>query len=271
MAVHDTLSGHAIGPASDGHQVVQAPIAGKLIELWDWPLRLFHWALVVCVSTALVTGWLGGGWMPVHALAGETIVGLLVFRISWGFFGSSHARFHHFLPTPAQIRAYLTGQWSGVGHNPLGALSVLALLLLLTAQVATGLVGNDDISFVGPLAAQVSEELSHRLTGIHHVLAKVLYGLVALHIGAIVFYLLVKRSNLVPPMIHGKKLVSAETPTPVRHTPTGLFTSVVLGLAAALLAGGLGQRPAPQSPPEKVDTPNAAPATPTPSQVTPGW
>ena len=109
----------------------QAPIAGKLIELWDWPLRLFHWALVVCVSTALVTGWLGGGWMPVHALAGETIVGLLVFRISWGFFGSSHARFHHFLPTPAQIRAYLTGQWSGVGHNPLGALSVLALLKIL--------------------------------------------------------------------------------------------------------------------------------------------
>ncbi len=177
----------------------------KRILLWDLPTRLFHWLLVASVAAAIVTGQLGGGLIDWHGRIGLFIVGLLAFRLTWGLVGSTYARFAQFFPTPAKIQAHLAGRWKGEGHNPLGAVSVLALLGLLSLQVATGLFANDDIAFSGPLFDLISKAASNRLTGLHHLASKLLIALVLLHIGAIAFYGHVKKQNLIQPMVTGRK------------------------------------------------------------------
>lgn len=227
---------------------------GKRILLWDLPTRLFHWLLVAAVAAAVVTGQLGGSLMDWHGRIGLFIAGLLAFRIVWGMFGATYARFAQFVPTPGKIKAYLAGRWQGEGHNPLGALSVFGLLALLAVQVATGLVGNDDIAFSGPLADLVSRELSNRLTGLHHLLANVLVALVVLHVAAIAFYVRVKKQKLVKPMITGWK-DDAEGES---ASGGGLPAVVVaLLLAGAVIYGASGAwLPAPPPPPPAAETPN---------------
>ena len=175
------------------------------IRLWDLPTRPFHWLLALCVIAALVSGQIGGKLIDLHGKIGLAIVGLIAFRLVWGFAGSTYARFAHFFPTPGKIKAYLNGEWQGLGHNPLGALSVFGLILLLTVQVLTGLFANDDIAFVGPLYELISKSLSNRLSGIHELLSNALIALVVLHLAAIVFYVRVKKDNLLKPMVTGWK------------------------------------------------------------------
>jgi cytochrome b len=217
-------------------ETLGAPPARIRIRLWDLPLRIFHWSLVAAVAVAIVTGELGGSWMDLHGQAGLAILGLVSFRLTWGLVGSTHARFLSFIPTFARIRAYLRGQWRGVGHNPLGALAVFALLGLLAAQVTTGLFSNDDISFSGPLYALIDEELGARLTGWHRQLSTALFVLLALHVVAIGAYLRFKRDNLVKPMVTGWKDVEAAT-VQARSTEKGgpLAFIVALGVALAVV------------------------------------
>ncbi len=181
--------------------------ARSRVRVWDVPTRAFHWALAAAVLTAIVSGRMGGEWMRLHGLAGMTIGGLVVFRLVWGFVGSTHARFANFIPTPRTLKAYWQGRWQGLGHNPLGALSVVAMLALLATQAATGLFSNDEISYTGPLAAWVSDELSLRLSGLHHRIANALFVLIALHLLAIVFHVAFKRDKLIRPMLTGYKEV----------------------------------------------------------------
>ena len=112
------------------------------IRVWDLPTRLFHWSLAIAVSMALITGLVGGNWMVWHGRIGVVIVGLLAFRLAWGFIGSTHARFVDFFPTPRRLADYVGGAWSRHGHSPLGGLSVLALLGVLSLQVGLGLFSN---------------------------------------------------------------------------------------------------------------------------------
>ncbi len=176
-------------------------------KVWDWPTRAFHWSLVISVTAAIITGEIGGSLADWHGRAGLMVLGLLVFRLVWGFVGSATARFTHFFPTPTRILAYLRGAWHGIGHNPLGALSVFALLGILAAQVTTGLYANDDIAFEGPLFHLVDKSQSDRLTGLHGRIFWGLVTLIGLHLLSIVFYSRVKRHNLVLPMITGNKQV----------------------------------------------------------------
>ena len=186
----------------------------RVVHVWDLPLRIFHWSLVIAIAAAYITGEFGGSeWAHWHGRIGAFVLALLVFRVIWGFIGTHNARFLNFLPTPARIAAYLRGAWRGVGHNPLGALSVIALLSLVAAQVFTGLFANDDISFAGPWSSWVDKATSDRLTGWHQQLFNLLAGLVGLHVLAILFYLLVRKANLVAPMITGKRVLSADHPT----------------------------------------------------------
>jgi cytochrome b len=180
------------------------------IEVWDLPLRVFHWLLALCVSASIVTGEIGGNLIDWHGRFGVLVLGLLVFRVIWGFVGSTHARFVNFIPTPAKISAYLKGQWQGQGHNPLGAFSVIALLGVLAALVGGGLFANDDIAFQGPLFSLVDKSVSDKLRSVHAYAFDVLVGLLVLHIAAIVFYARVKKHNLVAPMVTGKKVVPKE-------------------------------------------------------------
>ncbi|OHC63639.1 MAG: cytochrome B [Rhodocyclales bacterium GWA2_65_19] len=223
------------------------------IRLWDLPIRLFHWLLAFAVIAAIVSGQLGGKLIDLHGKIGIAIVGLIVFRLVWGFAGSTYARFAQFFPRPASIKAYLRGEWRGLGHNPLGALSVFSLLGLLSLQVATGLFANDDIAFVGPFYGLIDKALSNRLTGIHYLLSNGLIVLVVLHIGAVFFHGHVKKDDLVRPMLTGwKEGASGE---PARGGGV-LALIVALAIAGAAAYGASAAWLPEPPPPAPAETPN---------------
>lgn len=199
------------------------------INIWDLPIRLFHWLLVLTVIGSITTEAQGGNAMDWHGRCGLLILGLVSFRICWGFVGSTYARFSQFLRGPAAIRAYLRGQWRSQGHNPLGALSVLAMLMLLLLQVLSGLFANDDIAYNGPLYELVGKNLSDRLTHLHGLCSWLLLTLVAMHILAILYYRKFKGENLVSPMVNGWKEGDGES------TQGGGPLAFLLSLAVACL------------------------------------
>jgi cytochrome b len=222
------------------------------VRIWDLPTRICHWALAACVGGAFVTQAIGGNAMVWHGRCGLAVLGLLTFRIVWGFAGSTYARFAQFVRGPAAIRAYLRGEWQGAGHNPLGALSVLALLATLAWLATTGLFANDDIAFNGPLYALADKELSDRLTALHKLAEPALMLLVLLHIAAIAWYVRVRKDNLVKPMITGWK-DDAPSTVPAAAGGSLLAFIVALALAAAAVTAASGAMLPPPPP---------APATP---------
>ncbi|MCI2401095.1 cytochrome b/b6 domain-containing protein [Aliiroseovarius subalbicans] len=191
----------------------QLPDGVEWRRVWDIALRLFHWALVVCVVTAWGLGRFGPAIMTLHFYAGYAVIGLLAFRILWGLVGPAPARFGHFLFGPSATLAYLKRLPKRVpsfwpGHNPVGALSVFGLLAILILQVATGLVSDpEDFINVGPLADQVSSQTNRLATTWHYRGSLIILALVALHLAAILFYRIWKREDLVRPMITGWKAV----------------------------------------------------------------
>jgi cytochrome b len=194
--------------------------------------------LAFAVLSAVVTGEIGGALIDWHGRIGVLILGLLIFRVIWGFVGTSHARFAHFFPTPSKIKAYLKGHWKGHGHNPLGAISVITLLAVLFTLVGAGLFSNDDIAFQGPLFPFVSKSLSDKLSAIHAWGINVLAVLVVLHVAAIVFYARVKKHNLVGPMVTGKKVVPKDQAIEV--SKVGVRRFVVTLSISVFVAWGIG-------------------------------
>lgn len=183
-------------------------------RIWDLPTRLFHWLLAACVIALVVTAKIGGNAMEWHLRLGHAVLALLAFRIIWGIFGGYWSRFSTFIPGPARLLRYLRAPGTGdaVGHNPLGALSVLALLLVLLLQVGSGLVSDDEIAFAGPLTRFVSGDTIAWATGWHKDWGQwLLLGLVGLHLCAIAFYVVVRRKALVPAMLHGDQPAPAGT------------------------------------------------------------
>jgi len=178
----------------------------KIIRVWDLPIRVFHWLLVLCIVGSLVSVNLGENAIEWHAYFGYSILTLLIFRILWGFVGSTHARFIAFFPNREKILNYLQGKAPRVlGHNPLGAISVFALLLALSIQVVTGLFSDDEIAFQGPLAKYVSNSFISILSEIHEGNQVVIYVLITIHIAAIIYYKKFKGEDLITPMIRGDK------------------------------------------------------------------
>ncbi len=175
--------------------------------VWDLPIRLVHWLLAALIAFS----WWSAEYNHTdwHIWSGIMILTLLVFRLLWGFFGSSTARFASFVPGPAQLMRYLRGDWSGMGHTPLGALSVLALFAVVAVQVGLGLFNEDeDGLYAGPLAALVSTDTSDRVRGLHATWFYVVLGVIALHIAAILFYRVARGKKLTKPMITGKAMLA---------------------------------------------------------------
>ncbi|MDR3159756.1 MAG: cytochrome b/b6 domain-containing protein [Zoogloeaceae bacterium] len=202
----------------------------QTVKVWDLPVRLFHWLLVASIAALFITGKMDDA-IALHGKIGIFVVGLLVFRVLWGFIGSTYARFLQFFPTPARIFAYLKGEWRGLGHNPLGALSVFALLFLTALQTGLGLLAYDEISFHGPLSALVGDDLAVRFTGWHQTLAYVLLAFVGLHAASIVFYKFVQKHDLLLPMLTGRAEVPENAPLP--PAKDGSIKSLLLALALA--------------------------------------
>lgn len=183
----------------------------KILRIWDLPTRLFHWLLVVCITGAVICVNVGGYWMQWHAYFGYAALTLVLFRVLWGFIGPVHSRFITFVPSPQRLIAFLGGKvGSGLGHNPLGSLSVLALLLVVGIQASTGLFTDDDIAFQGPLAKYVSGATVSLLSSIHALNSNILFGLIGLHVIAIAYHQWVRRESIVMPMIDGDKELDME-------------------------------------------------------------
>jgi cytochrome b len=178
----------------------------KRVKVWDVPTRVFHWGLVVSVTGSIVTVKLGGDWLGVHALFGYVALGLLVFRVIWGVVGSTYSRFSNFLYPPKAVLRYMRGadKRQHLGHNPMGGLSVFAMLGVLGFQALSGLFTNDNIAFEGPLARFIRSDWSSTLTGLHQRNQWLIYGLIGLHIAAVLFYTLIKHKRLIPAMLHGQ-------------------------------------------------------------------
>ena len=192
--------------------VGDAPLSDARREtqpVWDLPVRLVHWLLAALIAFS---------WWSVHnhhtdwhIWSGCAILTLLIFRLLWGFVGSSTARFANFVRGPRTIAAYLRGRWSGIGHNPLGALSVLALFLAVAVQVGLGLISQDeDGLYFGPLSTLVSSDTSDKARDIHELWFNVILGLIVLHVAAIVFYRL-RGQRLTKPMITGRAMLEPGT------------------------------------------------------------
>jgi cytochrome b len=199
--------------------------------VWDLPVRLVHWLLAALIAFS---------WWSVHnhhtdwhIWSGCAILTLLIFRLLWGFVGSSTARFANFVRGPRTVAAYLKGKWTGIGHTPLGALSVIALLLAVAIQVGLGLIAQDeDGIYAGPLSRLVSSDASDTARDIHELWFNLILALIVLHVGAIIFYRLRGR-HLTGPMITGRAVVD-EQAAPMR--PGRWWIAVLcLGVSIALV------------------------------------
>lgn len=205
------------------------------VRIWDLPTRLFHWLLTVCVVALVVTAKLGGNAMHWHLILGQVVLALLIFRLLWGLVGGYWSRFGCFIPSPAAVKRYVRGESTTqdrAGHNPLGALSVIAMLIVLIAQIASGLMSDDEIAFSGPLTRYVSGELISQATNYHaHWGQYLIYGLVALHLLAIIGYTL-KGHKLVPAMVTGDKLLNDPVPSAHESAGTRLLAAVLAVIAS---------------------------------------
>ena len=209
---------------------------GYRVRVWDLPVRVFHWALAACVVGLVVTAKVGGAAIEWHARLGYAVLALLLFRLAWGFLGGHWARFRSFVYGPDSVLAYVRGVPHPdhlVGHNPLGAASVFAMLAVLLAQVATGLVSDDEIAFTGPLNRFVAGSKALAATAYHRNIGQwLVIGLVVLHVGAVAWYVLKKRDNLVRPMVTGDKELPAPAPSS-RDDARTRFAATALAAASA--------------------------------------
>ena len=215
------------------------------IRIWDLPVRLFHWTLVVLLAVSYFSGRAGGDWMKFHFWSGYAILTLILFRIAWGFVGSTTARFSHFVKGPragiAHLREFLgRGRTHDVGHNAVGGAMVVALLLAVLLQVAAGLFSADtDLGTVnGPLALLVADKWIERATAFHKFWINVLLWMVALHVLAAIVYLVWKRQNLIGAMVSGRKPLDDVVP-PGRPSPRLVFASGRLAVSVFIVAAAL--------------------------------
>jgi cytochrome b len=215
----------------------------KTTRVWDLPTRIFHWALALAVIGLVITGNVGGNAMVWHFRLGFCVLTLLLFRIVWGLVGGQWSRFASFIYAPSTIIAYMKGQGKpehSVGHNPMGAGSVFALLFFLLAQVGSGMMSDDEISASGPLTKFVSNAVVSQATYYHKEVGKVvLIVLIALHLAAILFYLFKKKENLIKPMLHGDKQLDVQVAASRDDAGSRIFAAVVLAVCAGVVAYGV--------------------------------
>jgi cytochrome b len=208
--------------------------------IWDLPVRIFHWLLVVLIAAALYTVKISGD-MDMHMLIGQSILALLIFRVLWGFIGPRYARFGSFVYKPVEILRYARTLFSRkggeyAGHNPTGSLAVFAMLALIGVQVTTGLFATDADEYVrGPLNGLVSSNTAYAITDIHYANINFLLALIGLHIVAIFFYLLFKRENLIRPMVTGEKADPGDSLKAISGSKLGLAIGILVAAVAVVL------------------------------------
>lgn len=205
--------------------------------VWDWPLRLWHWAFAGLVAFSLYTGLTDDiSWLTWHQRSGIGLVGLLAFRLGWALWGGIYARWRQYRTTPRAFLAHFRGLASQAAHTAPGTALALALFALVALQVATGLFATDDIFTEGPLHRLVSAEFASVASWIHRRLHWLVLGLVGVHLLAHAIYGLVLRDATPLTMFTGRKPVPLP-PTPnywLRGIATAIFaTAFALAVANA--------------------------------------
>ncbi|MCB5161499.1 cytochrome b/b6 domain-containing protein [Marinomonas algarum] len=214
----------------------------KTTLVWDWPIRLSHWLIVLLFTGLILSGKSDGQYIEYHFYLGYSLSAVVIARILYGFYGSYHARFHTFIKSARVTIDYLKSLLTGhpqahLGHNPLGGLMVLVLLGALTAQWATGLFTSDDIFWFGPFNDQVSADLASELASLHRQLPDILLGLVAIHVLAVLYHEIRLKERLIAAMVHGRKPLSRSqgsrlfSQEPIQTPRWGVIFSLFIGLA----------------------------------------
>jgi cytochrome b len=211
----------------------------EFLKVWDLPTRFFHWSLLLLIVASWWTSTENGD-MDIHMKCGYAVLALLLFRVIWGFAGSTTARFSSFVGSPRSVLDYLAAtrrneSTQHIGHNPAGGWMVVMLLGMLLLITSCGLFANDDMMTEGPLAQHVGDRISDLATALHEQGFYLLLALVALHISAVLFYLLVKKENLVRPMLTGVKQMPQGAELPVLHTRSVWLALVILGLTSGIV------------------------------------
>jgi len=210
----------------------------QTVRIWDLPTRLFHWLLMLSVAGLITTGELAGEAMFLHFWFGYAVLTLVLFRLVWGVVGGHWSRFVNFIPRPAELKAYLLAirhkqSTLHAGHNPLGALSIVFMLLLLFAQVFTGFMSDDEIATAGPWVALVPNSWVALATQYHGDFGKIfLIVLIVVHVATVLYYKRVKNSDLITPMLNGNKELPSDTPQS-RDTVTSRLFALGLLIACA--------------------------------------
>lgn len=203
------------------------------MKIWDVPTRLFHWTLVSLIAISWLSAEMGR--MGMHMVSGQLLIGLIIFRLIYGFIGSQSARFADFVKGPRGTFAYARKLFAAQpsltpGHNPVGGIAIVLMLSFVLLQASLGLFANDDIFSEGPLAKFISKSLSDTLTGLHEQSFNVLAALIGLHLVAIFFYYVRKNEDLIGPMLSGEK----------SNLPEGTQPPQMAGSLPAFIAAGLG-------------------------------
>lgn len=210
----------------------------KRVLIWDLPTRLFHWLLVVALAGAWYTSDADRDLRDIHVYFGYFILFLLTFRIVWGFVGTKYSRFSEFFPTQSKIKRYLraVNSESGVepaGHNPLGAMMIFVMLVIILLQAVSGLFISDDIFTSGPYYGAVSDEIGKIMSFIHGNLFDLILIAVFVHIAAVLYYVVVKKLNILLPMINGQKTIDDQAKV------TGISHSrLLMALIVACIVAG---------------------------------
>jgi cytochrome b len=210
----------------------------QTVRIWDLPTGLFHLVLMLSVAGLITTGELAGEAMFFHFWFGYTVLTLVLFRLVWGVVGGHWSRFVNFIPNPSAVKDYTHALRAKqpthhVGHNPLGALSVVLMLLLLFLQVFTGFMSDDEIATSGPWVAMVPNNWVSLATQYHADFGKILLIiLVVLHVATVLFYKFVKQNDLITPMLNGNKPLPSDTP-PSRDTATSRLFALGVLMACA--------------------------------------
>lgn len=211
----------------------------RALLVWDLPLRLWHWALVLCLAGSWITAEAGFEWQTTHFYFGYSALALVVFRFAWGLLGTRHSRYGSFLVAPRTVVAYLRGtktQWQRAGHNPLGGWASLLLVVIVGLQATTGMFISDDVFYAGPYNSVVSSSTADALAGWHRRIFTLLQILAVLHLTAVGWYTWGRKERLLHAMLHGKKRLGADERGQTISSHRGLLALLLFGLATLLIA-----------------------------------
>ncbi|ETI59273.1 cytochrome b/b6 domain-containing protein [Marinomonas profundimaris] len=208
----------------------------KSTLVWDWPVRISHWLMVALFTGLILTGKSDGDYLHYHFFMGYGLSSVIIARVLYGFYGSYYARFSQFVKAPTVAVRYALSHFKGkpkhyLGHNPIGAVMVVVLLVALTVQWGTGLFTSDEVFTFGPFYSLIPEGLAEQLAVVHRFLPNILLGLVALHVLAVLYHELCLNERLVSPMIHGRKKSRNLSTVHVKTPRWGVIFSLLMGLS----------------------------------------